>query len=44
MGTVGIVRSEVEHPAEVGSVIEIVDRQTGETRLPVSPCVMPLPG
>lgn len=32
----------VEHPAEVGSVLEIVDVKTGETRYPVSPCQMPL--
>ena len=33
----------VEHPAEVGSVMEIIDVKTGETRSPVTPCGMPFP-
>ena len=32
----------VEHPAEVGSLIEIVDRQSGGTGSSVTPCLLPL--
>jgi hypothetical protein len=33
----------VEHPAEVGAVLEIVDLDTGRTGYIVTPCLLPLP-